>query len=86
MIIQWIGSVAEKSNFEISLPLSFTSRTSYIVVSAEGVGNCETRTTKDDDSGYDAGVGIDQKYENKIVVTVVFNSARRKVFLLCIGY
>ena len=88
MLIQWIRAKATSSNFNIpfssyNLPLSFSSRTSYVVVTAEGVGDCETRTSKDDDSGYDYNVGIDQKYANRIVLT---NVNERMLFLVMIGY
>ena len=88
LIVQWIRVIATSSNFDIvfssyALPISFTSRTSYVVTTAEGEKGCETRTTKDDDSGYDYGIGIDQKYADHIVVTIAKD---RMAFLIMVGY
>lgn len=85
LIIQWIRVKATSANFNIPLvfPTPYTSRTSYVVVTAEGVADCETRTTKDDDSGYDFNVAIDQKYADRIVVTI---ERGRMVFLVTMGY
>ena len=85
MIIQWIGVKATSANFNIPLvfPIPYTSRPSYVVVTAEGNSACETRSTKDDDVGYDFNVGIDQKYADRIVVTI---ESGRMVFLVTMGY
>lgn len=84
-MIQWIKVKATSGNFNIPLVFStpYTSRTSYVVVTAEGVSDCETRTTKDDDSGYDFNVAIDQKYADRIVVTI---ASGRMIFIVTMGY
>ena len=85
LIIQWIRVKATSGNFNIPLvfPTPYTSRTSYVVVTAEGVSDCETRTTKDDDSGYDFNVAIDQKYADRIVVSI---ESGRMAFIVTMGY
>lgn len=85
LIIQWIRVKATSGNFTIPLvfPTPYTSRTSYVVVTAEGVSDCETRTTKDDDSGYDYNVAIDQKYADRIVVSI---ESGRMAFIVTMGY
>lgn len=83
--MQWIGVKATSGNFNIPLvfPTPYTSRTSYVVVTAEGIQDCETRTTADDASGYDYSVAIDQKYADRIVVSV---ERDRMVFIVTMGY
>lgn len=85
LIIQWIRVKATSGNFKIPLvfPTPYTSRTSYVVVTAEGNSDCETRTTKDDDNGYDYNVGIDQKYADSIVVSI---ESGRMFFIVTMGY
>ena len=81
--MQWINTQATSTNFQALIPIPFTSRSSYIVVTAEGDKDCETRTSQEDTEGYDFNIAIDQKYNNKINFTVVKN---RKIFALMIGY
>jgi hypothetical protein len=85
LLIQWIRVIATSGNFNIPLvfPTSYTSRTSYVVVTAEGESDCETRTTIDDDGGYDNCVAIDQKYADRIVVSI---ERGRMTFLVTMGY
>lgn len=85
MILQWIRVKATSGNFNIPLvfPTPYTSRTSYVVVTAEGGSDCETRTTKDDDNGYDYNVAIDQKYADRIVVSI---ESGRMAFIVTMGY
>lgn len=84
LILQWIKVQATSGNFNpLVFPTPYTSRTSYVVVTAEGDSACETRTTKGDDGGYDFNVAIDQKYADRIVVTIV---SGRMVFLVTMGY
>lgn len=85
LLMQWIGVKATSGNFNIPLvfPTPYTSRTSYVVVTAEGIQDCETRTTADDAGGYDYSVAIDQKYADRIVVSV---ERDRMVFIVTMGY
>lgn len=83
LIIQWARAPATASNYEIKFPVSFTSRTSYVVIATTGNKECETRTTKADDSGYDYCAGIDRKYIDRVCVSAPSDII---TFLIAIGY
>lgn len=54
-----------------------------MVTVVEGNKECETRTSKADDSGYDYCAGIDQKYINSVKISTPSNTM---IFLIAIGY
>ena len=54
-----------------------------MVIATEGNKECETRTTKADDSGYDYCAGIDRKYIDRVWVSTPSDVI---TFLIAIGY
>jgi hypothetical protein len=78
MMVTAESTIYQTPNF----PIAFSSRTSYSVAIGQGVSDCETRTTKDDDSGYDYSVGVDRKYANYLFLS----TPKRRLFLVMIGY
>lgn len=82
--MQWMMVAVTSTIFQTpNFPLAFSDRTSYSVAIGQGVEDCETRTTKDDDSGYDYSVGIDRKYSNYLFLST---PKTRKLFLVMLGY
>lgn len=82
LLIQWGKTTSSSGKASVSFG-AYSSRESYAIFVAEGVSNCETRTTQDDTDGYDYGAGIDQKYKDSCVFSCQSN---RKIFYLAIGY
>ena len=82
LLIQWGKTTSSSGKASVSFR-AYSSRESYAIFVAEGVSNCETRTTQEDTDGYDYGAGIDQKYEGSCVFSCQSN---RKIFYLAIGY
>ena len=82
LLIQWGKTISSSGKASVSFR-AYTSRESYAIFVAEGVQDCETRTTQDDTNGYDYGAGIDQKYESSCIFTCQSN---RNIFYLAIGY
>ena len=82
MLIQWGKTTSSSGKASVSFR-AYTSRESYAIFVAEGVQDCETRTTQDDTYGYDYGAGIDQKYESSCIFTC---QSDRNIFYLAIGY
>ena len=82
LLIQWGKTTSSSGKASVSFR-AYSSRESYAIFVAEGVQNCETRTTQDDTNGYDYGAGIDQKYESSCIFTCQSN---RNIFYLAIGY
>ena len=82
LLIQWGKTTSSSGKASVSFR-AYTSRESYAIFVAEGVQDCETRTTQDDTNGYDFGAGIDQKYESSCIFTCQSN---RNIFYLAIGY
>lgn len=82
LLVQWIKTGSGDSNLSVTLPIAYSSRTSYFAFVTSGVSDCETRTTKEDSDGYDYTPGIDQKYANRIVLSKTKGTI---CFILCIG-
>ena len=82
LLIQWGKTTSSSGKASVSFR-AYTSRESYAIFVAEGVQDCETRTTQDDTNGYDYGAGIDQKYESSCIFTC---QSDRNIFYLAIGY
>jgi hypothetical protein len=83
LLIQWVRILATSDNYNVPFPLSFSSRFSYVITTAEGGVDCETRTTKDDEEGFDFSIAVDQKYAGSATITIKKN---RMAFLIMIGY
>lgn len=82
LLIQWGKTTSSRGKASVSFQ-TYSSRESYVICVAEGVQDCETRTTQEDTNGYDYGAGIDQKYESSCIFSCQSN---RNIFYLAIGY